>query len=843
MISLRSFQTLFQRYSAIHRSIPLIPRKIRDDQGTLLARIERERIYGNMHWVRGWTLAQKITIATDERVILTISPSIPRSDVQAHYGGPLQTGFELQMPLSPDTYTISFINEGQRVSRLLRKPPRLFFALEAVRLAARLVWTGLRGLPDIFTYLYSDAAQKRDIAKQRLKILLGLGRIPPRDHLFGSHDLGLDIKGDDAPALSGMPHSMTIVLPVYNAFNLLRECLDRVCKHTDLDWHLVMIEDCSTDDRIRSLLRDWALEHGTDRVTLLENETNLGFIGSVNRGFSVALGRDAPIVLLNSDALVPDRWATRLLAPLANPSVASVTPMSNNAEILTAPVICQASTLLDGAADRIDASAAELLHGAPFVNLPTGVGFCMAIARDWLARLPVLDTTFGRGYGEEVDWCRKVLTQGGEHVAVPNLFVEHRGGESFGSEEKRRLVEENGRIISQRHTGFDAEVQDFIVNDPLIGPRLILGLAAISGEQANVPIYLCHSLGGGAEDATLRQISMDLAQGLSSVLVRVGGRFRYDFELHTAGGMTRGAFDEDSVLEHAWRALPNRRIIYVCGVGDLDAPSLPDRLQRWTAQQGTQLIIEIHDFFPISPAYTLLDSAGHFTGAPRPDTHGSDPAHSFRDRSGRGVDLREWQDRWHRAMTHATEIVVFSANSNDLVTRVWPDLAAKIRVRPHPPLHVVSKTIYAPNIPARTIGVLGNIGYQKGAAVLQQLSKGLRKDRKEGLVVIGNIDPTYPLSAPAIVHGSYARENVATLAESYGIDCWLIPSIWPETFSFATHEALATGLPVWCFDLGAPADALRDAGYGDNILPLPKSPNGAKLPDVEDILNRILDRE
>lgn len=840
MIYLRSFQTLFRRYTALRRSISLIPRKVRDDQGKLLARIEQERICGNMHCLRGWTLAQRITVATRDRIVLTISPSVPRRDVQAYYGGILQTGFELQIPLTPDTYTISFINGDQTISRPLRKPYRLFFGLEALRLSVCLIWAGIRGLPAICTYLRSDDTQRRDAAKQRLKILLGLGRIPQRDHLFGAHTLGLDTKLHSCPPRCPAPQSLTIVLPVYNAFALLRECLARVARYTDLDWHMIVIEDCSTDERIRPLLRDWAAERGRDQVTILENSTNLGFIGSVNRGFAIALERGVPIVLLNSDALLPDRWATRLLAPLADPAVASVTPMSNNAEILTAPVICHATTLLEGAVDRIDANAAELLSKAPPVSLPTGVGFCMAISHDWLARIPKFDPVFGRGYGEEVDWCRNILARGGHHVGVPDLFVEHRGGESFGSEEKRRLIEANGRIVTQRHAGFDAEVQGFIANDPLIGPRLLLGLSAISEERASVPVYLCHSLGGGANDATLRQIKTDLTQGLSSVVIRVGGRFRYDLELHTVDGISRGALDEDAVLEHLWRALPNRRIIYVCGVGDLDAPSLPDRLRRWTKSHGTELVIEIHDFFVLSPSYTLLDSIGRFTGSPRDNTHGTDSAHTFRDRSGQNIDLVEWQARWHLAMLHASEIVVFSVNSSNMVTKVWPDLAPKIRICPHPPLHAVPRLTRMPQKPALTIGVLGNIGYQKGAAVLQQLSKELVKNRKEGLVVVGNIDPTYPLSPPAIIHGSYAREDVATLAESYGIDCWLIPSIWPETFSFTTHEALATGLPVWCFDLGAQADALRDAGQGNHVLPLPSSSNGTRLPDVGEILNRIL---
>ena len=56
--------------------------------------------------------------------------------------------------------------------------------------------------------------------------------------------------------------------------------------------------------------------------------------------------------------------------------------------------------------------------------------------------MPEFDTTFGRGYGEEVDWCQKVRALGGRHLGLPGLFVEHRGGESFGSEEKLKLVEE-----------------------------------------------------------------------------------------------------------------------------------------------------------------------------------------------------------------------------------------------------------------------------------------------------------------------------------------------------------------------------------------------------------------
>ena len=33
-------------------------------------------------------------------------------------------------------------------------------------------------------------------------------------------------------------------------------------------------------------------------------------------------------------------------------------------------------------------------------------------------------------------------------------------------------------------------------------------------------------------------------------------------------------------------------------------------------------------------------------------------------------------------------------------------------------------------------------------------------------------------------------DDIAHIVRRYGITCWLIPSIWPETFPFTTHEAV-----------------------------------------------------
>ena len=82
------------------------------------------------------------------------------------------------------------------------------------------------------------------------------------------------------------------------------------------------------------------------------------------------------------------------------------------------------------------------------------------------------------------------------------------------------------------------------------------------------------------------------------------------------------------------------------------------------------------------------------------------------------------------------------------------------------------------------------------------------------MVVVGNVGPNLAIPPPHIIVGTYKREDIAAHAATHGIGLWLIPSVWPETYSFTTREALATGLPVLTFDLGAQAEAAAAAPNG-----------------------------
>jgi GT2 family glycosyltransferase len=603
-----------------------------------------------------------------------------------------------------------------------------------------------------------------------VKRALGLGKIQTQGALDGDWFDGVVQRGQGP---------ITIVMPVHGAFDLLSEVLGRVVRHTDIPWHLVLVEDASTDARVRPWLRDWVARHPA-RATLLENTVNMGFVGAANRGLGFARGRAGHVVLLNTDAFVPAGWASRLLGPLeADGRVASVTPMSNDAEIFSAPTICARGSIPPGAVDLIDAVAARLGRNGPLPTAPTGVGFCMAMNRAFLDHVPQFDMTFGKGYGEEVDWCRKTQALGGRHLCQPALFVEHRGGASFGTAAKQALVTRHNAIISARYPTYDLEVQRYIAADPLLTPRMALALAHVGvAARGAVPLFVAHAMGGGAEIALSAEIADALDQIGAALVLRVGTSRRWRLELHMEGGAISAVATDDLALIHRLLGpVPCLHIVYSCGVGDTDPVTLPAAMLglRRPGRADT-VAARMHDFFPLTPSYCLFGRDGQFRGAPDP----RDPAHVARRADGTRVRLDEWQAAWHGFLSQCTEIRVFSDDSRAHVLRAYSDLAHLIVVRPHAPPQGIARVL-PPRRSRPVLAVLGNLNIPKGAGVLRDLA--LRIDAEGGGAV--GLDRQYrPRRHPARIRR-------------------LPRQLYPA-------PDISAGRPLWCGSLADPVYLARD---------------------------------
>lgn len=295
--------------------------------------------------------------------------------------------------------------------------------------------------------------------------------------------------------------TVDIVMPVHNSRALTLQAIDSVLgAGTKEAYELVVVDDASPDPLLRGEL-DALSEAGL--ITLRSNERNLGFVKSVNRGFTLHPERD--VVLLNSDARVFGDWLDRLMAALRTPRTATATPLSNAATILSYPAtLCENRLPADGEVVHWDALCKAI--GSPLVEIPTGIGFCMAVSRACLDQIGVFDEErFGHGYGEENDFCLRATAAGWRHVAAPGLFVWHRGGASFGSG-RDALISAAQSTLETLHPGYAATVGHYIGRDPLEDMRRALDMARIRADPR--PKRLCVGIGKPATTYDVLDISL-----------------------------------------------------------------------------------------------------------------------------------------------------------------------------------------------------------------------------------------------------------------------------------------------------------------------------------------------
>ncbi|HVF35721.1 MAG TPA: glycosyltransferase [Candidatus Saccharimonadia bacterium] len=259
--------------------------------------------------------------------------------------------------------------------------------------------------------------------------------------------------------------SVEVVVPIHGGATVLRSCLDSLARTLGQDVPVQLVDDASQDPAIDRLLAEFAARHRVTRTIV--HERNLGFVRSVDDAMKRSKG---DVVLLNSDTVVTPGWLERLVACAASDArIATITPFSNNAEICSFPLFCFANPV---PADADAIARAAVAAGAPgYPELPTAVGFCMYVRRAALDAVGGFDAaTFGRGYGEENDFCLRAAAHGWRNVLCDDAYVVHVGGQSFAPLGERPGGENLARLIA-RYPRYNAQVAEFIARDPLAARR------------------------------------------------------------------------------------------------------------------------------------------------------------------------------------------------------------------------------------------------------------------------------------------------------------------------------------------------------------------------------------
>jgi GT2 family glycosyltransferase/glycosyltransferase involved in cell wall biosynthesis len=643
---------------------------------------------------------------------------------------------------------------------------------------------------------------------------------------------------DRAPMAPPAPSFVIdIVVPVYNAPQDVRLCVDSVLAHLRPDVRLVVIDDASPDPAIAPLLA--ALEQRAHpQVLVLRNERNLGFTGTANRG--MALSR-ADVILLNSDTIVTAGWLDAIMHCVATDErIGTVTPFSNNAEICSFPRFCVNNAWPEDA-DPGDVRAAVAAAAVPtYPDVPTGVGFCMFVRRALLDAVGPFDTAFGLGYGEENDLCLRAARAGWRNVLADNAFVVHTGGRSFAGQ-KTELGPRNMALLLDRHPHYLDMVHAYIAADPV---RPLREAAAMRLAVAQAPgrgvLHVIHYHGGGTETHVRALIAGSRDRWRHYLAIAVDDRWQ--IEEHRADGAVV-TFEFERGPQERWReflggicatfgvTLLHLHNISACRAGILTA------LADFPVPFG----YTVHDLNFACPTITFLGVDGMYCGAR------TEPAVCTRCLQGQPafdrVNIAAWRAQHHALLRDAAFVVAPSQWTASTFARYFPDCAATLISHGSPDGAPVRRpgvrtTMPLPDDDVPTVAVLGAIGPDKGARRLERLVALARaRGARVRFVVIGYLDvehgPWQADDAALTVHGRYEAADLPALLAHYRVALVLYPSAGPETFSYTLSEAWAAGRPVLVPPIGALAERVRDSGAGWVL-------NDAEWRDEAAMLERLL---
>lgn len=633
------------------------------------------------------------------------------------------------------------------------------------------------------------------------------------------------------------PHSASsatvdVIIPVYRGRADTLRAIHRVLESAnERPYELVVIDDASPEHDLSETLRELG---SRGLFTYLRNETNLGFVGTVNRGMALHPARD--VLLLNSDTEVYGNWLDRMTATArSDRRFGTITPFSNSATVCSYPTFPEDNDMaLELPFETLDRLFADA-NRAETVELPTAVGFCMYITRECLdATGPFDEARFGKGYGEENDFCRRALRHGFVNVMACDVFVRHTGGASFQGEKAAR-VSRAMEILDEIYPDYQGEVRAFLSRDPIRPFRERVDLARVRralGERAIA--FVSHRVGGGTEQHVQDLAAMARAEGVGVLVLRPSVSSPSEVEV---------TFGIDAPLPNL-RPLRvqdpegTARFLEAVGVTHLHvhhllgfAPAARSWITALAKRDSLRVDFTVHDYAPICPRINLMDATERYCGEPVVSTCercvsklGSPFGH---------VPVAEFRKEHETMLRAVRHVYVPNADVGERLAKHVRDLPTIVMPHPEP---TIGRRVAARHEPGERLRViaLGGIGVHKGFEVLVRCAEdaGARALPLEFVVVGHTCDTPRATRAGIRVTGAYEDNAEATeVIERIGGHVAFFPAVWPETYSYTLSLALSAGLYPVSFAFGAIAERLRTLDVG-LLLPLDTMTDPARINDA-----------
>lgn len=324
-----------------------------------------------------------------------------------------------------------------------------------------------------------------------------------------------------------------------------------------------------------------------------------------------------------------------------------------------------------------------------------------------------------------------------------------------------------------------------------------------------INVVFDHGLGGGADLYFEKNLAKNIS--VNDALLRV--QYYLDKKEYAIKIYDRNGLEKDinritfEVINDLLFKINIEKIIVNNLVGYPKLKAILDLINEIKIHSKTkQVVFKVHDYYCLCPSYFLLDKNKKYCGVQSNEIICKQCLDSFEFKPydiENGFNITEWRMIWKEFLIKTVDVVeVFSETSKTIIENNYAEVSSKIILKPH-------KTNAIPTNKLR-IGIIAYLSEAKGANVIKECLEYVEENNINfiSFVLFGE-NPLGIKSDFLIETGKYERNKLFELLVANNIDAIIIPSIWPETFSYTTSEAISINYPVFCFDIGGQAEQVK----------------------------------
>jgi GT2 family glycosyltransferase len=217
----------------------------------------------------------------------------------------------------------------------------------------------------------------------------------------------------------------TVLILTYNGWRFTKQCIDSIKQRTFAPYHILVIDNGSTDETVQELRKDRTIFH-------IENTCNQGFARGMNIG--IELVHTPFFVLSNSDVVVTLGWLSMMLKHMkTDKDLMVLGPRSN---YVSGPQEC-ANVPYKTDAEMLKYAESRTANITTPLSYFFRIVFFFALFRtETILRVGFLDERFALSNYEDDDYCMQIASKNLRAAYDNTVFIHHWGRVTF-KENKR----------------------------------------------------------------------------------------------------------------------------------------------------------------------------------------------------------------------------------------------------------------------------------------------------------------------------------------------------------------------------------------------------------------------